>query len=83
MYTIAKKTFETADKEDDWCGKTIGGEASEDSKGFSDVFSNGEVVELELVEVHEGLESAGVVGEGVVVAGDGLNPNRRYKAKPF
>jgi hypothetical protein len=61
LYTITKKTFKATNKEDDRSGKTVRGKASQDPKGFSDVFSDREVVELELVEIHERLKSTGVV----------------------
>jgi len=33
--------------------------------------------------MHEGFERVGVIGEGVVVAGDALNPDGGHKAQPF
>jgi len=33
--------------------------------------------------MHEGFESVRVIGESVVVAGDGLNPHRRHQPNPF
>ena len=80
---VAEEAFEGADEEDGPGGEAVGGEAGEEAEGFSDVLSDGEGVELDLGEVHEGLEGVGVVGEGVVVAGDGLDPHRRHEPQPF
>ena len=33
--------------------------------------------------MHEGFERVGVIGEGVVVAGDALNPDGGHEAQPF
>lgn len=75
LNTVTDEAFDGADEENDPSGEAVGGEAGEKAKGFTNVFGDGEVVELHLCKVHEGFESVGVVGERVVVAGDGLNPH--------
>ena len=50
---------------------------------FSDVFGDEEAVELELSESHECFEGVGVIREGVIVAGNRLNPDGGDKAEPF
>lgn len=67
---ISEKTFEGADEEDDPRGETIGSEAGEKPESLADIFSDGKIVELDLCEMHEGLESVRVVRESVVVAGN-------------
>jgi len=81
--SVSYEAFDGAYEENGPSGEAVGGEAREKPKGFSDVFSHGEVVELHLREMHEGFERVGVIGEGVVVAGDALNPDGGHKAQPF
>lgn len=80
---ITKEALDGSDEEDEWGGEPVGGEAGEKAESLADILGNGEVVELELGEAHEGLEGVGVVGEGVVVAGDGLDPDGGDEAQPF
>lgn len=75
LSAVANKAFDGADEEQEGGGEAVGGEAGEEAKGLSEVFGDGEIVELELGEVHEGFEGGGVVGEGLIVAGDGLDPD--------
>ena len=83
LSAIANETFKGSDEQDDPCRKPIRGDSGEKTKGFTDVFSDGEIVELKLGEIHERFEGVGVVGEGVVVAGNGLNPDGGDKSQPF
>ena len=80
---VAGEFFDGANEEDDGGGETVWGEAGEDAECFSDVFGDGEAVELQLSESHERFEGVGVVREGVIVAGNRLNPDGGDKAGPF
>lgn len=79
LNAITYEAFDGPNEEEGLGGEAVGCEAGENSERFPDVFSDGEIVELELGEGHEGLEGIGVVGEGVVVAGDCLDPYRRHE----
>jgi len=81
--SVPYQAFHGAYQENGPSRKAVGGEAREKPKGFSDVFSDGEVVELHLREMHEWFQRVGVIGEGVVVAGDALNPDGGHEAQPF
>lgn len=81
--SVSYEAFHGAYKENGPSGEAVGGQARQKPKGFSDVFSHGEVVEFQLREMHEGFERVGVIGEGVVVAGDALNPDGGHEAQPF
>ena len=75
LSAVANKAFNGADEEEERSGEAVGGEAGEETECFSEVFGDGDIVELKLREIHEGVKSGGVVREGVVVTRDGLDPD--------
>lgn len=83
LSAITEESFERTNEKNNPGGQFVRGEASEKTKSLANIFGNGEIVKLELGEVHEGLECIGVVGEGVVVAGDGLDPDGGDETQPF
>lgn len=83
LSAITEKSFERTNEKNNPGGQFVTGEASEKTKSLSNIFCDGEIVKLELGEVHEGLEGIRVVGEGVVVAGNGLDPDGGDETQPF
>ncbi|BAF25702.1 Os09g0536800 [Oryza sativa Japonica Group] len=82
LRAVAEEALEGADGEEKPGGDAVGGEAGEEAERLADVLGDGEAVELQLGEAHERLDGVGVVGEGVVVAGDALHPHRRHEPQP-
>ena len=52
LNTVPDQTFNRSDEEENRSGKFVGGESGDKSESFSDVFGDGEIVELHLGEVH-------------------------------
>lgn len=83
LSSIPDEALDGPDEENYRSREAVRGKARYEPEGLANVLGNGEVVELKLGEGHEGLESMGVVGEGVVVPCNCLHPYCCHKAEPF
>lgn len=78
LSTIPNESFDGPDKQNKPGGQLIGGKAGKKPKSLAHILGHLQIVELNLDQIHEGLEGIRVVG-GVVVTGDLLNPGDGYK----
>lgn len=82
LETVSNKTQKGGGEEDEPEGEVEEGQAGGPTKGLAEVGGDGEVVELDLGDVEDGLEVGGVGGEVEVGAGEGLDPNCRHQHHP-